>query len=175
MGWIILAALIGIPLVELWLLIELGGQIGGWWVVGICLLTAAIGLSIARLQGGQILGKVVRDLRARTAPTRPLFDAVCIVGAGFMLLTPGMITDALGLLLLVPPVRGLAFRLVGNRLGALRAAAADPRFADYAARGADGTPHPPQGAEIAPGVDLLPPGAVSVPPARRPPTVIDVD
>lgn len=104
-GWILLAAFIGIPLAEIAIFIEVGGAIGVWATVALVVATAILGTTLLRIQGLATLARARAQFEAQTMPVRELFDGACLLFAGALLLTPGFITDAVGFLLLVPPLR----------------------------------------------------------------------
>ncbi len=93
------------PLLELWLLFQLGGLFGFWTTIGVVLLTGMVGAALARWQGWQTMSRIQTDLRAGKMPAQAMGDGVLILVAGVLLITPGVITDIVGLSLLLPPVR----------------------------------------------------------------------
>jgi UPF0716 protein FxsA len=107
MPLLILALFIGVPLIEIYLLIEVGGWIGTWPTVGLVVLTAVIGTALLRQQGLAILARAQAEMNHKRLPVRELFDGVCLVFGGVLLLTPGFLTDALGFALLIPPLRAV--------------------------------------------------------------------
>ncbi len=109
---LLLLVLIGVPIVEIALFIEIGGYIGLWPTLATILVTAVVGAALVRQQGLATLGKAQAEVDAGRVPVRELYDGVCILVAGALLLTPGFMTDALGLALLVPGVR----TVLGRRL-----------------------------------------------------------
>ena len=119
----LLAAFILIPLIELTLLIKLGGVIGVINTMGIVILTAVIGAYLARTEGTRTLLQLRTNLDKGIMPTDELIDALIIFAAGAVLLTPGFLTDICGLLLLFTPTR----RLFRHRLKAHFAARAQQR------------------------------------------------
>ncbi len=110
MAFWILLAFIGVPLVEIALFIQVGGFIGLWPTIAIVIATAMAGTALIRRQGLNTLRRAQREMDAQRLPVRELFDGVCLLFAGAMLLTPGFLTDAAGFVLLAPPLR----RLLGN-------------------------------------------------------------
>lgn len=100
-----LLLLLAVPVIELWLLVELGSVIGGLGCVLLVIATAIIGGIIARRQGFETL----RRLQEKTALGEPVvaevIGGVLLLFAGLMLLFPGLLTDILGFLLLIPAVR----------------------------------------------------------------------
>ena len=96
---------ISVPLLELYLLIEVGSGIGGFATIFLCLLTAAIGGLLIRMQGLSTLIDAQRRMAHGELPADHGFHGLLLALAGLLLFTPGFITDTLGFLLLVPPLR----------------------------------------------------------------------
>lgn len=96
-----------IPLVELWLLFRVAGVFGLGTTILVVLGTGLVGAALARVQGFWALHRMRSDLAEGVLPTKSLADGVLILAAGLMLITPGILTDIVGLSLLVPPVRAL--------------------------------------------------------------------
>jgi UPF0716 protein FxsA len=113
---ILLLALIAMPLAEIAVFIQVGGLIGLWPTLALIVLSAVIGIWILRLQGIGLLDRARRQLDRGAVPVFEVFSGACLILAGALLLTPGFITDAVGALLLVPPVRALLYGLVRDRL-----------------------------------------------------------
>jgi UPF0716 protein FxsA len=107
MGILLLAAFIAVPLIEIALFIEVGGAIGLWPTLAIVVMTAIAGSGLLRHQGTATLARARRQLDNNVLPARELFDGVCLLFAGALLLTPGFFTDTVGLLLFVPAVRDM--------------------------------------------------------------------
>ena len=105
----LLLAFILIPLLELTLLIKLGGAIGVLNTIGIVVLTAVVGAYLSRMEGTRTLLHIRASMDRGIMPTDELIDALIIFASGAVLLTPGFLTDLCGLLLLFPPSRH-AFR-----------------------------------------------------------------
>lgn len=105
-----------IPVVEIYLLIKIGGHIGALNTVVLVVATGFAGAYLARLQGMQTMFRVRSSLQRGVMPTEDLLDAVLIFAAGIVLLTPGFITDISGLLLLIPETRLLFKRYLKKRL-----------------------------------------------------------
>jgi UPF0716 protein FxsA len=94
-----------IPIVEIYLLIEVGGVIGAFNTVALVIATGFAGAYLARLQGIQTMMQVRYSLQQGLMPAEQILDALIIFVAGIVLLTPGFITDTAGLLLLIPETR----------------------------------------------------------------------
>ena len=120
MPLIILLLILAIPIVELSILIDIGGEIGAVPTVLLCLLTAGVGLSIVRAQGISTL----RNIQGQRVGTQ-LVHAFFLALAGLFLLIPGFATDAIGALLLIPPLRlwlgrGITAWLMTNRADTMK-------------------------------------------------------
>ncbi len=105
MGAIFFAAFIGVSIIEIILFIEVGGHIGLGPTIGVVILTAFVGTILLRQQGLATLRKARASLGKDRFPMDEVFDGLCLVVAGALLLTPGFFTDAVGLSLFVPPFR----------------------------------------------------------------------
>jgi UPF0716 protein FxsA len=99
----------------LFLLIEIGQRIGTPATLGLIVVTGVVGAALARRQGLSALARLQRDLAEGRLPAGPLVDGVLILMAGAVLLTPGVLTDAVGFLLLIPPCRRLVMRVLTRR------------------------------------------------------------
>lgn len=107
---VFLLLFIGFPLVELALLVHVAGIIGFWSTIAIIFGTAVLGLTILSRQGLNTLARATDAMAAGRMPFEHLTDGAMLLLAGALLLAPGLITDTLGLLLLIPPVRRLITR-----------------------------------------------------------------
>lgn len=116
MGLILLPAFISIPVLEIAVFITVGGRIGLWPTLAIIVLTAMIGAALVRHQGIAVIGRVQQSLDAGRFPVAEVFDGLCLLVAGALLLTPGFVTDAFGFLLLVPRVRAALRAWLGRYL-----------------------------------------------------------
>ena len=104
-----------VPLVELFLLVKLGTVIGISATVLIVIFTGILGAWLARWQGVGVIRRLTDDMDQGRLPADALIDGLLILIAGAVLLTPGLITDALGFLLLAPQGRAFVRRLVASR------------------------------------------------------------
>lgn len=110
MPLLILALFIGVPLIEIYLFIQVGGLIGVWPTIGLVILTAVIGTAMLRHQGMATLARAQAELQEDRLPVREIFNGFCLLAGGMLLLTPGFLTDALGFALLLPPARAILGR-----------------------------------------------------------------
>ncbi|MDT8375448.1 MAG: FxsA family protein [Mariprofundaceae bacterium] len=111
-----------LPLAELYLLIEVGAGIGGFSTIALCLLTAALGGILVRHQGMRTLVQAKELMDRGQPPAEQMLHGMMIAISGVLLFIPGFITDIIGFLLLVPPVRNrLGQRLISAQLSNQRA------------------------------------------------------
>ncbi|HAS82811.1 MAG TPA: membrane protein FxsA [Verrucomicrobia bacterium] len=101
----LLVAFIVMPLIELWLLLQVGAHVGWKSTLALVIVTGVTGAWLARAQGAQVMREIQRDMANGVMPAPRLIDGAMILVAGVLLITPGLITDTLGFLLLLPPVR----------------------------------------------------------------------
>ncbi len=107
---------LGVPALELFLLIRIGQEAGTLTALGLIVFTAIAGAHLARQQGLAVLGRLRAQVARGELPTDALLDGALVVAAGALLLTPGVITDFVGLLCLFPPTRALIKPLVLRKL-----------------------------------------------------------
>lgn len=108
--------LLAIPLLEIAVFVLVGGQIGVLPTLGLVLATAVAGSILLRIQGFAVVTRMRRMLDRGSMPGRELVHGVMILLAGVLLLTPGFVTDTLGFLLFIPPLRDAAWRFLRNRV-----------------------------------------------------------
>jgi len=94
-----------VPILEVYLLIQVGAVIGAPWTVLLVVLTAVIGIRLLKIQGLSTLMRAQRKMQVGQTPAVEMLEGVGLILAGAFLLTPGFFTDALGFLLLFPPTR----------------------------------------------------------------------
>jgi UPF0716 protein FxsA len=109
---ILFVALIGIPVLEIYVVIQVGEAIGVLPTLALLVLDALAGAALMRSQGRAVWSKARQTLAAGRAPTREILDGALVIAGGALLIAPGFITDLLGALLLLPPTRAVARRLV---------------------------------------------------------------
>jgi UPF0716 protein FxsA len=107
---------IAVPLAELAVIIQVGQAIGVWWTIALLLADSLLGSWLMRHQGRVTWRRFNEALQAGRVPTREVLDGALVIFGGALLLTPGFITDILGLVLLVPPSRALVRALLARRL-----------------------------------------------------------
>ena len=103
---------IGLPALEIFLMIKIGGEIGALNTVALIFLTAIIGIYYARLQGIQTLKSGLINLYQNKVPVYELITGASIAFAALLLIVPGFFTDIIGFILLIPFSRKLLFNLI---------------------------------------------------------------
>ncbi len=105
MAWIIPIVIIALPLTEVAIFVQIGGEIGFLPAIVLAVLAGIAGLAVLRRQSFATLARARESIEADEVPVAEVFDGVCLLLAGVMLLIPGFLTDVLGALLLVPALR----------------------------------------------------------------------
>jgi len=106
-----------VPLAELWLLLRIGSVLGGLWTLALVVITGVAGATLARREGARAWMAVQTELAAGKLPGRELIEALLVLVAGIVLVTPGVLTDFAGLALLVRPIRSAFVRQLERRYG----------------------------------------------------------
>jgi UPF0716 protein FxsA len=105
-----------VPLAELYVILRVGDAIGVGWTILLLVADSVLGALLLRSQGRSIWRRLNKALTEGRMPHREVVDGVLVVFGGAFLLTPGFITDVIGLVLLIPPTRALIRPLVVRRL-----------------------------------------------------------
>jgi UPF0716 protein FxsA len=133
---ILVVLFIVVPIVELWVVIKVGGLIGIWPTIALLLADSMLGALLLRHQGLGAWRRFNEAIAERRFPGREVADGLLIVVGATLLLTPGFLTDAVGLLLLIPPTRALVRRVVRVYFGKRLVVMGGPAGAAYGAASA---------------------------------------
>ena len=109
---LLVALFIVVPIVELWVIIEIGSLIGVWPTIALLIADALLGSLLLRHQGRGAWRRFNEALAQRRFPGREVADGLLIAIGGTLLLTPGFVTDVFGAILLIPPTRAIVRRLM---------------------------------------------------------------
>jgi UPF0716 protein FxsA len=104
-----------VPLVEIYLVIQVGASIGVWETIALLILISVVGAWLVRREGLGVLARVQQQVAAGQMPTNELVDGMLILFAGALMLTPGFLTDGVGVLCLLPPTRAVIRRVLVSR------------------------------------------------------------
>lgn len=118
--FIFLLIFVGAPLLELYVLIEVGSQIGALPTILLSIFTALLGGLLVRVQGFAVIFRAQEQMARQEVPAIELLEGAMLLVVGLALLLPGFITDAVGFLLLIPPVRRAVILWVLHSRGVLR-------------------------------------------------------
>ncbi len=106
-----------VPIAELAVIIQVGQAIGVWWTIGLLVADSVLGSLLMRAQGRAAWRRFTESVRTGRVPAREALDGGLVLGGGALLLTPGFLSDVLGLLLLLPPTRAIVRRVLVRRFG----------------------------------------------------------
>lgn len=111
----VLALLVVAPLVEIYVAVQVAHTIGVLKTIGLLILVSIVGAWLTKHEGFVVLRRLRAQLDARRAPTGELIDGVLVLGAGVLMMVPGFVTSAIGLLVLFPPTRVPLRRFLRHR------------------------------------------------------------
>ena len=111
----LLLIILFVPLIEIYLFIQIGGQIGAFNTILIILLTAVIGIYFVRLQGLNTLKSGITQLYRNQIPIYEMMSGAALAFAALLLIIPGFATDTIGFLLILPITRNLIFKYLGRK------------------------------------------------------------
>ena len=110
-----LLLLIGIPVIEIYLFIKLGSQIGAFYTILLIFVTAFFGVVYARYEGFNTLRSGMSQMVKNELPVYEIISGAALAFAALLLILPGFATDFIGLLIIFPPTRKLIFKKVSNK------------------------------------------------------------
>ena len=113
----LIALFIIVPLAELYVILKVGDAIGAVWTILLLAADSVLGAVLLRTQGRAVWARFNTTLAEGKMPHREVMDGVLVIFGGAFLITPGFLTDIVGLTLLIPPTRAVVRRLVVRRLG----------------------------------------------------------
>jgi UPF0716 protein FxsA len=142
--WALALLFLLVPIAELYVIYQVGDAIGIWWTFLLLAADSLLGSLLLKSQGRAVWQRFNDNLAQGRVPHREVIDGVLVIFGGAFLITPGFLTDIVGLVLLVPPSRSVVRRFLARRLGR-RVVIADGRR-DYdvegTAREHDDAPRP---------------------------------
>jgi len=124
--WILLVAFVVVPLVEIFVIIQIGQVIGAWWTVLLLVADSILGSWLIKREGGRAWRALQTALEQRRMPHRELADGVLILVGGTLMLTPGFVSDLFGILCILPMTRPVGRRLLAQVIGRRLTGAAFP-------------------------------------------------
>ena len=112
---LIIALVVVAPLLEFYVIVQVGGHIGLLPTVALLIAVSAVGTSLIKREGIKVYREFVAAIQRGEEPTEQLVHGVCLLAAGVLMLAPGFMSDVVSIALLVPPTRGLIVKLVLRR------------------------------------------------------------
>jgi len=110
--WALVLAFVAIPIIEIWLLVSVGGTIGLWPTLALLVVSGVVGALLTRREGTRAWESLADAFGGGRLPTGRLADAALVLVGGLMLMLPGFFSDIIGLIMLLPLTRPLVRRLL---------------------------------------------------------------
>ncbi len=110
--WLLLVAFVVVPLVEIYVIIQIGQVIGAWWTILLLIADSLFGSWLVKREGARAWQALQVALAQRRMPARELADGTLILVGGILMLTPGFVLDILGVLFILPVTRPVARRML---------------------------------------------------------------
>jgi UPF0716 protein FxsA len=130
--WVLALLFVVLPMLEIYLIVQLGQAIGPWWTILLLIGAGVLGAVLVKREGGRAWRALQQALAEHRMPARELADGALILVGGTLLLTPGFLSDVVGLFCILPftrPLaRGVLTRLVARKLVVVAPGAAGPGF-----------------------------------------------
>ena len=109
---LVMAVIVAIPLLEIWVIVQLGAALGVWWTVALLLGIAALGLALVVREGRRTWRALAEAVGQGEMPTREMTNGMLVMLGGLLLVFPGLVSDVLGLICLIPFTRPLPRKLM---------------------------------------------------------------
>ena len=164
--WLLLVAFVVVPLVEIYVIVQIGQVIGAWWTILLLVADSLLGSWLVKREGGRAWEALRTALQEHRMPHRELADAVLILVGGLLMLTPGFVLDLVGLVAILPVTRPLGRRVLAGVIGRRLAGGGGVpggfpgAFAGPFSGPTQGSRHAPGQARRSPGPDDVVPGEV---------------
>ena len=111
----LLLLILGIPIIEIYLFIKIGSQIGAFYTISLIFITAFFGVIYAKYEGFNTLRSGMSQMVKNELPAYEIVSGAALAFAALLLILPGFATDFIGLLIIFPPTRKLIFKKVSNK------------------------------------------------------------
>lgn len=112
--WLLVAAFVAVPLLEIWTILQVGQVIGAWWTIALLVADSILGSWLIKREGSRAWSALQQALGNGRMPSRELADGALILVGGTLMLSPGFVTDTVGILLILPFTRPLARRVLAR-------------------------------------------------------------
>ncbi|HET6741531.1 MAG TPA: FxsA family protein [Kribbella sp.] len=145
MPWLIALALLVVPVVEIYVIIQVGQAIGGWPTVGLLVLESVFGAWLVKREGRRAWKALQSALETGKLPGRELTDGGLVLIGGTLLLTPGFVTDIFGFFFILPFTRPIARRVVSRFISRRASTLTPPAFTPFMPGATTNQPRRPSG------------------------------
>ncbi|WP_148613238.1 FxsA family protein [Nocardioides rubriscoriae] len=114
LSWVLVAAFVVVPILEIYVLIQVGQVIGAWWTIALLIADSILGSWLIKREGGRAWRGLTSALDSGRMPATELADGALILIGGTLMLSPGFVTDVAGILLILPLTRPVFRRLLAG-------------------------------------------------------------
>ncbi|MEO7351577.1 MAG: FxsA family protein [Marmoricola sp.] len=161
--WLLLVAFVVVPLVEIYVIIQIGQVIGAWWTILLLIADSILGSWLVKREGARAWRALQVALEEHRMPARELADGILILVGGILMLTPGFVLDIVGALFILPMTRPIGRRLLTGVIGRRLVGVSFPTGPDPRTRQRPGPVNPDNGVVQGEVVDEWPPEAQQPP------------
>ena len=149
--WLLVVAFIAVPLVEIYVIIQVGQAIGPWWTILLLIADSVLGSWLVKREGGRAWEALRVALQEGRMPHKELADGILILVGGLLMLTPGFVLDIVGAICILPFTRPIGRRALAGFVSRRLTVTAFPGTASYGG----GAPGGPAGPDNRPGPDVV--------------------
>jgi len=153
--WLLLAAFVLVPLVEIYVIIQVGQAIGPWWTILLLIADSVLGSWLVKREGARAWRALRSALDQGRMPATELADGMLILVGGLLMLTPGFVLDIVGALCILPFTRPIGRRALAGFVSRQLTVATFPGAASYGAGPGYGPGYGPAGPDSRPGPDVV--------------------
>jgi UPF0716 protein FxsA len=114
--WLLVVAFVVVPIIEIYVIIQVGQVIGAWWTILLLIADSIFGSWLVKREGGKAWAALQVALNERRLPHRELADGVLILVGGTLMITPGFVSDIFGILCILPFTRPIGRRILAGML-----------------------------------------------------------
>lgn len=112
--WLLLVAFVLVPLAEIYVIVQVGQAVGAWWTIVLLVADSVFGTWLVKREGGRAWRALQMALQEGRMPARELADGMLILIGGTLMLTPGFLSDVVGMLCILPVTRPLGRRVLAR-------------------------------------------------------------
>jgi UPF0716 protein FxsA len=136
--WLLVVAFVVVPLVEIYVIVQIGQVIGAWWTIALLVADSILGSWLVKREGARAWRALRTALEQHRMPATELADGVLVLVGGLLMLTPGFVLDVVGVLCILPFTRPVGRRVLARVIGRKLVGASFPTYAGSTHAGASG-------------------------------------